>query len=355
MEWEKVVDERWKLKDDNGYLTGWQLVDGNWFYLNQDGIMQTGWYQDNDKKWYYLREKTEDNVKCKGSMVVGWFSMPSTNYPGKISWYYASTIHEEKDNKIINCGEILTGWIKPDGKKWFYMSPVHKWYGNEEYSECEMVRGWVESNGTWYYLSPYNSGEVVEGEMLQSTTQTIDDVTYKFDDNGAETILPDDITDKGADFIGSWEGLYLKAYADPYYGAAVKDYWTIGYGTCYCSIPEAFPNGLNSTCTKEQARGWLKQEAKGCANRIKNSLDSKGIKLSTTQFEALLSFSYNCGTAGLFGSTLYNYICNGGRDSSTITKYFRMWNKANGQVSEGLDRRRIAEAKLFNEAIYANN
>ena len=38
-----------------------------------------------------------------------------------------------------------------------------------------------------------------------------------------------------------------------------------------------------------------------------------------------------------------------------IKTYFRMWNKANGQVSKGLDRRRIAEAEMFSYGVYNNN
>ena len=32
--------------------TGWKLVDGNWYYLNDSGAMQTGWFKV-DGKWYY--------------------------------------------------------------------------------------------------------------------------------------------------------------------------------------------------------------------------------------------------------------------------------------------------------------
>jgi GH24 family phage-related lysozyme (muramidase) len=58
----------------------------------------------------------------------------------------------------------------------------------------------------------------------------------------------------------------------------------------------------------------------------------------------------------MFGSSLYRYIVNGGRDSETILKYFRMWNKVieNNEpvVWEGLDIRRVAEANIFNNNIY---
>jgi glucan-binding YG repeat protein len=34
-------------------LTGWQQVDGKWYYLNPTGAMATGWIN-LEGKWYYL-------------------------------------------------------------------------------------------------------------------------------------------------------------------------------------------------------------------------------------------------------------------------------------------------------------
>ena len=45
--WETQPDGSWKYKYDNGtYATGWILdeVDGNWYYMDSSGIMQSGLY-----------------------------------------------------------------------------------------------------------------------------------------------------------------------------------------------------------------------------------------------------------------------------------------------------------------------
>ena len=34
-------------------MTGWQTIDGKWYYLKADGRMASEWLQDNGK-WYYL-------------------------------------------------------------------------------------------------------------------------------------------------------------------------------------------------------------------------------------------------------------------------------------------------------------
>lgn len=53
------ITDEWYLLDSNGnMLSGWQYVDGNWFYLNQQhdgyfGKMLTGW-QNINGAWYYL-------------------------------------------------------------------------------------------------------------------------------------------------------------------------------------------------------------------------------------------------------------------------------------------------------------
>lgn len=44
----------WYYLDNNGVMkTGWQQIDGYWYYLDQTGVMQTGWFKDNEK-WYFL-------------------------------------------------------------------------------------------------------------------------------------------------------------------------------------------------------------------------------------------------------------------------------------------------------------
>lgn len=53
--------------------------------------------------------------------------------------------------------------------------------------------------------------------------------------------------------------------------SAHKRYITIGYGTTFAAMPDIFNsyNPLETTCTKDQARGYLKSEAKNCAETIK--------------------------------------------------------------------------------------
>ena len=36
--------------------TGWVEDNYKWYYLNNSGVMQTGWLKDIDGRWYYLYE-----------------------------------------------------------------------------------------------------------------------------------------------------------------------------------------------------------------------------------------------------------------------------------------------------------
>lgn len=119
-------------------VTGWQKIDGTWYYFNSNGDKLTGW-QKIKGVWYYL--------KSDGAMATGWVKVN-----GK--WYYL------KSN-----GAMATGWIKTGGK-WYYLK-----------STGAMATGWLKDNGKWYYLN--NSGAMVTG------TVTISGKTYNFSNSGA--------------------------------------------------------------------------------------------------------------------------------------------------------------------------
>lgn len=46
--------------------TGWQNVNGNWYYLNSKGAMQTGWLL-KEGKYYFLN--------TDGTMAYGWVQL----------------------------------------------------------------------------------------------------------------------------------------------------------------------------------------------------------------------------------------------------------------------------------------
>ena len=72
------------------------------------------------------------------------------------------------------------------------------------------------------------------------------------------------------------------------------------------------------------------------------------VELEQCQFDALVSFAYNCGIGNLRSSTLLRKVNKGDFDAAALE--FAKWNKAGGRVLSGLTRRRAAEATLFQGA-----
>ena len=70
--------------------------------------------------------------------------------------------------------------------------------------------------------------------------------------------------------------------------------------------------------------------------------------LNQNQFDALVSFAFNCGAGNL------KKLC-AGRNASQIAVAMPQYCKANGKVLVGLKRRRSAEQALFNKAVAATN
>ncbi|MCX0393968.1 cell wall-binding protein [Clostridium perfringens] len=135
--WQEI-EGNWYYFNSNGNMkTGWEEINGYWYYFNNDGIMQTGW-QEIGGKWYYFRPD--------GNMRVGWEQI--NGY-----WYYFGSD-----------GSMQTGWQEVGGI-WYYFRP-----------DGNMKTGWEEINGYWYYFN----GDGV----MQTGWQEIGGVWYYFRPDG---------------------------------------------------------------------------------------------------------------------------------------------------------------------------
>ena len=149
------------------------------------------------------------------------------------------------------------------------------------------------------------------------------------------------MTEKGLQLIMEFEGLPKKKPLDAYWDAYGK-VWTIGYGATHYLDGSPVKEGdkLNS---KEEAVELLKDMVKQYEEDVYKLAETP---INFYQHDALTSFAYNCGVGSLKRSTLLKKV---NRDTTdpTIRDEFMKWNKAGGQVLEGLTRRRKAEADLF--------
>lgn len=144
------------------------------------------------------------------------------------------------------------------------------------------------------------------------------------------------ISDECIKLVKEFEGFFSKPYLCP---ANVP---TIGYGTII------YPNGKKVTlqdkpCTELEAIEWMRFELNQKAKEV-DAMTTDSV--NQYQFDALVSFAYNCGSNALKNSTLLKRV-NINPNDPTITDAFLMWNKANGKVLNGLTRRRKREAELY--------
>ncbi len=136
---------------------------------------------------------------------------------------------------------------------------------------------------------------------------------------------------KGIDLIKQFEGCRLVAYKCP------AGIWTIGYG---------HTQGVKAgdKITRSKAESFLRSDLKKFEKGILNSVK---VPLNQYQFDALISFTYNCGLGAFKSSTLLKKLNAG--DYKGAGAEFLKWNKSNGRVLAGLKRRRKAEKVLFDK------
>ena len=138
---------------------------------------------------------------------------------------------------------------------------------------------------------------------------------------------------RGIALIQEFEGFSPVAYRDP------VGIWTIGYG---------FIEGVKEgdRITKEQGAARLRRELVKYEQAV---IQATGGIASQNEFDALVSFAFNCGSGNLASSTLLRKLNQG--DYAGAADQFLAWNKArkNGVLVElpGLTRRRRAERALF--------
>lgn len=140
-------------------------------------------------------------------------------------------------------------------------------------------------------------------------------------------------SEEGLDLIREYEGLRLEAYPDPGTGG---EPWTIGYGH---TGDDVFPR---MRITRTEADALLRGDVQHAEKAVR---DLVRVPLTQHQFDALVSFCFNCGRGALAKSTLLRKLNAG--DYDAVPAELARWNKAAGRVMPGLVRRRKAEAALW--------
>lgn len=140
------------------------------------------------------------------------------------------------------------------------------------------------------------------------------------------------LSQKGIELIKQFEGYSSKAYPDPATGGAP---WTIGYGTTKGVKP-------GMVITAQQAEKMLRDDVAKFESGV-----SSLVTAPTTQgqFDAMVSLAYNIGLGNFGKSTLLKK--HNARCYTCAADQFRVWNRANGKVMNGLTKRRSAEREVY--------
>ena len=138
------------------------------------------------------------------------------------------------------------------------------------------------------------------------------------------------ISSKGLDLIKKFEGCELKSYVCP---AGVL---TIGYGH----------TGTDVHAGMEISQAEADELLKTDTIRFEKAVDRHtNVELKQCMFDALVSFTFNCGADAYKNSTLLRLL-NAGDYEGAASQFDRWVNGANGPLP-GLVRRREAEEALF--------
>lgn len=135
------------------------------------------------------------------------------------------------------------------------------------------------------------------------------------------------ISQNGINLIKQFEGCRLEAYK----AVASEAYYTIGYGHYGPDVKKTM------IISQAQADRYLQQDIVKFENYVNEIVK---ISLNQNQFDALVSFTYNCGAGNL-----KKLIA--GRNLNQIADAILNYNHSGGKELPGLTRRRKAERELF--------
>lgn len=140
------------------------------------------------------------------------------------------------------------------------------------------------------------------------------------------------IGQEGLKLIMQFEGCRLKAYQ------CAAGVWTIGYGHT-AGVKQG------QTVTQAQAEEYLREDCRKFEQYVNNTAYVPiTAQLNQNQFDALVSFAFNCGAGNL------KKLC-AGRSAAQIAAAMPQYCKAAGRTLAGLVKRRAAETALFQTAV----
>ena len=191
-------DGAWYYLDEGGVmLTGWQQLDGKRYHLGANGAMDRGWLREADG-WYYLDASGAAHTgwlwqdgwylcDAQGKMLTGWQQLGGERYfLGDDGAMRTGWLDDGGARFLLDAsGAMRTGWQEVDGHRYHFAASGEMsvgWLDDGEArfyldSEGRLSLGWQELDGAWHYFA-------ADGRMLTGT-QTIDGALVRLGEDGA--------------------------------------------------------------------------------------------------------------------------------------------------------------------------
>lgn len=163
--WMKLENPRWdRVSSDDQYVwyyfgsSGkvitdcWKKIDNKWYFFDDDGIMQTGWA---DENMYYCGSD--------GSMRTGWQKLAPPEG------------QEEENNR--DSGPTMDGY-EYDGKDWYYFGTNGKKYVPDDLGSAEF--GERKIDGVYYCFDEFGAMQVGWRNIKSSDDDSAELKDYKY-------------------------------------------------------------------------------------------------------------------------------------------------------------------------------
>ena len=144
---------------------------------------------------------------------------------------------------------------------------------------------------------------------------------------------------------------YEQFYSMPYRGQDSQNR-TVGYGHVITAADGSrYDNGIS----QDEALNLLKSDLSKAVNQVNSFLSNNKIRVLQQQFDALVSFTFNAGSAWMNDSTLMKVLKDGAMNNASVKDAFLRWVYVNRRKSLGLYRRRVDEAEMFIHGDYVRD